>query len=264
MSSSLFGYFAVVCYFASAFLLILDIINNKLNKYSLFPGGLGLLLHAVFTFNQFVQQPYLDVSFFNICSITTLIISLLLVLVSLSKPIEKLGILLFPLTGTALLLSIFFPSNEQLLQYENWQMNIHVFSSIVAFSLLNIAAIQAIFLAIQDQQLRKHPPSRLVMNLPPLQSMESLLFQMITTGIIFLTLSLTTGALFIEDIFAQHLSHKTVLSILAWVIFSSLLYGRIRFGWRGQSAIQWTLIGFTSLLLAYFGSKLVLELILQR
>lgn len=94
--------------------------------------------------------------------------------------------------------------------------------------------------------------------------METLLFQMLGAGIIFLTISLISGFLFIEDLFAQHLVHKTVLSLLAWVIFSGLLIGRSRYGWRGQTAIQWTLIGFVLLLLAYFGSKLVLELILQR
>jgi ABC-type uncharacterized transport system permease subunit len=94
--------------------------------------------------------------------------------------------------------------------------------------------------------------------------MESLLFQMLAAGVAFLTISLISGFIFIEDLFAQHLVHKTVLSILAWIIFSGLLVGRSRYGWRGSTAIKWTLIGFVSLLLAYFGSKMVLELILNR
>jgi ABC-type uncharacterized transport system permease subunit len=104
----------------------------------------------------------------------------------------------------------------------------------------------------------------LILALPPLQAMETLLFQMIGTGLFFLTASLFSGFIFIEDLFAQHLAHKTVLSIIAWIIFSGLLIGRIRYGWRGHTAIKWTLIGFVLLLLAYFGSKLVLELILQK
>jgi ABC-type uncharacterized transport system permease subunit len=75
---------------------------------------------------------------------------------------------------------------------------------------------------------------------------------------------LFSGFIFIEDLFAQHLVHKTILSILAWLIFSSLLIGRKRYGRRGKKAIRLTLYGFVSLLLAYFGSKLMLELILQR
>jgi ABC-type uncharacterized transport system permease subunit len=137
-------------------------------------------------------------------------------------------------------------------------------SSIISFSLLNIAALQAGLLAVQDKQLRSHNPKRIILALPPLQAMETLLFQMIGAGLCFLTVSLISGFIFIDDLFAQHLVHKTVLSIIAWFIFTGLLLGRCRYGWRSDTAIKWTLIGFVLLLLAYFGSKLVLELILKR
>jgi ABC-type uncharacterized transport system permease subunit len=94
--------------------------------------------------------------------------------------------------------------------------------------------------------------------------MESLLFEFIAIGQLLLTGSLVTGFLFLEDMFAQHLVHKTVLSLIAWAIFALLLWGRYRFGWRGKKALQWTIGGFLVLLLAYFGSKAVLELILHR
>jgi len=97
-----------------------------------------------------------------------------------------------------------------------------------------------------------------------LQTMEKLLFQLIATGFVLLSLSLLSGFLFVENLFAQHLVHKTVLSILAWLVFGILLVGRIKQGWRGQTAIRWTLGGFASLMLAYFGSKIVLEWVLNR
>ena len=87
---------------------------------------------------------------------------------------------------------------------------------------------------------------------------------MIGTGFALLTLALLSGFAFLEDMFAQHLVHKTVLSTLAWLMFGGLLIGRLRYGWRGKTAIVWTLSGFAVLILAYFGSKMVLELILQR
>jgi ABC-type uncharacterized transport system permease subunit len=87
---------------------------------------------------------------------------------------------------------------------------------------------------------------------------------MIATGFVLLSLALVTGALFLEDIFAQHLVHKTILSIVAWVVFAILLWGRWRFGWRGRTAIRWTIGGFVFLMLAYFGSKFVLELVIGR
>jgi len=94
--------------------------------------------------------------------------------------------------------------------------------------------------------------------------MEHFLFQLIAAGFALLTLALFTGLIFVQNLFAQHLVHKTVLSLLAWLVFAVLLWGRWRFGWRGRTAIRWTLGGFASLMLAYFGSKLVLELILGR
>jgi ABC-type uncharacterized transport system permease subunit len=87
---------------------------------------------------------------------------------------------------------------------------------------------------------------------------------MIGAGFVLLTLALISGFAFLDDMFAQHLVHKTVLSTLAWLIFGGLLIGRFRYGWRGRTAITWTLSGFGVLILAYFGSKAVLELILQR
>ena len=100
--------------------------------------------------------------------------------------------------------------------------------------------------------------------LPPLQVQESLLFQLIGIGFFMLSLSLVSGVIFIDDIFAQHLVHKTALSLVAWVVFGVLLWGRWRHGWRGRTAIRWSLAGAVVLALAYFGSKLVLELVLGR
>lgn len=77
-----------------------------------------------------------------------------------------------------------------------------------------------------------------------------------------LSLSLLSGWIFLEDLFAQHLVHKTLLSLVAWVVFGILLWGRHVRGWRGSKAIRWTLAGFLLLMLAFFGSKLVREFIL--
>jgi ABC-type uncharacterized transport system permease subunit len=264
MTPIIAGTASICCYLASILLLSKDIINETSRNRSIYPGWVAVFLHFIYIAILVWQKNQMDFSFFSIGSIISAIIALLLLLASLSKPIEKLGVAIFPIAALMLTLSIIFPGKELGLTIYSWQMNTHILSSIIAFSLLNIAALQAIFLAIQEQQLRKHPPRKIILTLPPLQTMEALLFQMISTGIIFLTISLLSGFIFIDDLFAQHLVHKTVLSILAWFIFSALLFGRMRYGWRGKTAIQWTLIGFTSLLLAYFGSKMVLELILNK
>ena len=123
--------------------------------------------------------------------------------------------------------------------------------------------VAALLLLLQDHHLKHKHPSGLIRNFPPLQTMESLLFGFLWAGWLLLSLSLLSGWLFFEDLFAQHLVHKTVLSCIAWVVFAVLLAGRHQLGWRGHKAIRWTLAGFCLLMLAYFGSKLVREFILH-
>ena len=100
--------------------------------------------------------------------------------------------------------------------------------------------------------------------MPPMQSAEDWLFQLIAAGFFVLSMALLSGLVFVDDLFAQHLAHKTVLSILAWAIFGGLLLGRRRWGWRGRQAVRWVLSGYLAFVLAYFGSKLVLEHVLGR
>jgi ABC-type uncharacterized transport system permease subunit len=265
MNTLLVGLLAVSSYISAAALMTKQLLNqNNHHRRAMQIGWLGAGFHSLYMALIFQQYDDFNFSFFNAAALVGLFITLLLLFAALDKPVEKLGIAIFPLAASLIGLDLIFPEQARLLATHSWQMSIHVLTSIIAFSLLNIAALQAILLAIQDQQLRSHHPKHLILALPPLQAMETLLFQMIGAGLAFLTVALGSGFLFIEDLFAQHLVHKTVLSIIAWIIFSGLLIGRLRYGWRGSAAIQWTLIGFVLLLLAYFGSKLVLELILNR
>jgi ABC-type uncharacterized transport system permease subunit len=206
----------------------------------------------------------LNFSLVSAASASLLAMVMALIGTSLLMPVEKLGIIIFPLAASILLVRPLLPEETHLLLEQAWPMKLHVVISILAFSFLNIAALQAILLALQDWQLRRHHTGGIIRSLPPLQTMETLLFQLIGSGLILLTLSLTTGFLFLDDLFAQHLAHKTVFSIMAWLIFTGLLIGRLTRGWRGMTAIRWTLSGTTLLVLAYFGSKLVLQWILHR
>ena len=183
---------------------------------------------------------------------------------SLFEPVENLGIPVFMLAALSIALLLVNPEQHLLTGTASWQLEAHILTSLLAYSILGLAVIQSILLAVQDRHLHNRQPGGFIRALPPLQVMESLLFQMIATGYALLTLALVTGILFLEDIFAQHLVHKTVLSIIAWLVFGILLWGRWRFGWRGRVAIRWTIGGFVFLMLAYFGSKFVLELVLNR
>jgi len=141
---------------------------------------------------------------------------------------------------------------------------LHILSSVMAFGVFSIAGVYALFVAVIDYFLRHHHLNPFVRALPPLETLERLLFQLITIGFILLTASLLSGLVFVDDLFSQHLAHKTILSIMAWMLFGLLLWGRWRYGWRGRNAVRLTLAGIVLLVLAYFGSKFVLESILGR
>lgn len=255
---------AICAYLISAVKIAKPPFNANRNWVVMFWALIAIGFQAVYLAISIQQNAGLNFSFFSMASLVSLIVSLLLLLAMLQKPVQNIGIFLFPIAALMLTLDLCFPEKRRPLTIHNWELNIHVLSSIIAFSLLNIAALQAVLLVVQNQQLRSHPPKRYIQSLPSLETMESLLFQMIGAGLVFLSIALASGFLFVDDIFAQHQAHKTFLSILAWIIFSGLLLGRSRYGWRGQTAIKWTLVGFLFLLLAYFGSKLVKEIILNR
>jgi ABC-type uncharacterized transport system permease subunit len=145
-----------------------------------------------------------------------------------------------------------------------WELTAHILLSMGAAAMLFAAAVTALLLVFLDRRLRSRRIADLPSALPPLDALEKVMFRLIGAGFALLTLALFTGFVFVTNLFAQHLIQKTVLSIIAWVLFAVLLTGRIRYGWRGRSAVGWTLSGFGVLILAYFGSKFVLEYILGR
>jgi ABC-type uncharacterized transport system permease subunit len=260
---------AILLYFAAAGLIAYRLFRRHANLLP--PRGLalglafvGLLLHSWLLYDGIFRQPPLNLAFFNALALTSWTVVTLLLVSSLTKPVENLGIILLPVAAVTLLLEGLYPAVDFMRPAAGWDIKVHVLISMLAYSLLTLASVQAILLAIQDHQLHSRQPGGFVRSLPPLQTMESLLFEMIGAGFVLLTLALATGFAFLEDMFAQHLVHKTVLSTLGWFVFGGLLIGRVRHGWRGRTAIIWTLSGFVILILAYFGSKAVLELVLQR
>jgi ABC-type uncharacterized transport system permease subunit len=189
---------------------------------------------------------------------------LFLIVAAANRPLDNLGIFVLPLAAVAIVLNMAYPSDRVLAGDTGVGVDLHIVISILAASMLTIAAFQAILLAYQERRLRLKRPGGVLQVLPPMQTQEVLLFQIIGLGFFLLSLSLVSGIMFLDDIFAQHLAHKTVLSICAWCVFAVLLWGRWRYGWRGRTATRWCLGGFAALMLAYFGSKLVLEVILNR
>ena len=144
-----------------------------------------------------------------------------------------------------------------------WELTAHILLSMAAAALLLAAAVTALVLVFLDRRLRMRRVAHLSL-LPPLDALEKVMFRLIGAGFVILTLALLTGFVFVTNLRAQHLEHKTILSCIAWVLFGVLLVGRVRYGWRGRPAVLWTLSGFGFLVLSYFGSKFVLEYLLGR
>jgi len=269
METTLLMLGAVLLYLGSGVLFTLRLFRRDpqrrpSRRWALGLGFGALALHATILYLALHSQQGINFSFFNAVSFAAWVVCLLYLLAALGKPVESLGMVLLPLAALTLVMEYLFPGVRLLPPHAQWQLRAHVIISILAYSVLTMAAVQALLLFIQDRHLRSHHPGGFIRALPPLQTMEGLMFEMITIGFILLTLALLSGFLFLEDMFAQHLVHKTLLSLAAWVIFAILLWGRHRFGWRGRTAIRWTTAGFVLLALAYFGSKAVAELILKR
>jgi len=226
-------------------------------------GVFALLFHGASLFLQMYHSAGLVLDFFNAASLIAYAVILLTLLACWRIPVENLLLLLFPLGCLTVLLAQFVPAGTTQPIDEEPGILAHILLSIIAYGILTIAVFQALLLLLQDHQLKHKHPSGLIKSFPPLQTMESLLFGFLWAGWVLLSLSLLSGALFLDDLFAQHLAHKTILSSFAWVVFAVLLWGRHQLGWRGHKAIRWTLAGFCLLMLAYFGSKLVREFILH-
>lgn len=233
-------------------------------RHILILAAIAILFHGFMLYQNLFTHTGLDIHFYNVLSLVAWLVALLLTLTAITMRIECLGIIVFPFAAMMLLLN-FLPAESHLLGYHiKSGMLIHILFSILAYSLLSIAAVQALLLYIQDTHLHNKHPGGFVRALPPLETMEILLFRIIGLGFIVLSVALLSGMFYLENIFAQHIVHKTILSLVAWLLFAVLLWGRWQFGWRGRVAIRWTYSGFILLMLAYFGSKFVIELVLNR
>lgn len=226
-------------------------------------GFVATVAHAISVTNVIYNGVNIDLSFFKVSSLIAWFIAFISILSLLRRPTNNLLIALLPLAALCTLLSHIEAPRHDVHTVITPGLFFHILSSILAYSLLTIAALQAVLLALQERHLKHHHLGGILRRLPPLQTMERMLFEAIWIGMGLLSLSLVSGLLFIDDLFAQHLVHKTFFTILAWVVFAVLLWGRHWRGWRGQTAVRWTLVGFTTLMLGYFGSKFVLELLLR-
>jgi ABC-type uncharacterized transport system permease subunit len=258
---------AALAYLGAVILLYQSILKSATTRRNLavLLACIGLVLHAVAQYSHWFPAGVGEVNILNVLSLCGLVVVALLVLsIPLRKPLFEAGLVLLPIVTVVLVAEWGVRAPARLVPEASADMAAHVLSSVMAFGVLSIAAVYALFVAFIDHFLRRHHLNALMRRLPALEVLESLLFRLIAAGFILLTVSLGTGLVYVEDLFEQHLAHKTFLSVAAWLIFGLLLLGRRMWGWRGRLAVRLTLAGVLVLLLSYFGSKLVLEVLLER
>ncbi|MBB5457386.1 MULTISPECIES: cytochrome C assembly family protein [Paraburkholderia] len=195
-------------------------------------------------------------------------------------PLDGLRLLVLPLACVASLLPLAF-GGVRVLPYAAAPMfKLHFLIANIAYGLFAIAALHAVLMLAVERRLhsmrgglaQRHAAadngwwSSWLDALPPLLTLEKLLFRLIGAGFVLLTLTLLSGILFSEQLIdrALRLDHKTVFAILSWVMFGALLTARKVSGWRGRAALRWVLASFVALLLAYVGSRFVFEVLLHR
>lgn len=255
---------AIIFYLAAATYQLLTLQRKAPARPTLIQilGGAAILNHGLSVWLAMFQNDGVHLGLSEMGSLATFSISLMLLISSLRKPVLNLVIGVFPMSMAALLFAIWGPVSAPA-GYLKTGLLLHIVLSLVAYSLMVIAAFQAILVAVQNYQLKNKHTRGIIQVLPPLQTMERLLFELICSGLAVLTLAIASGAFFLDNLFAQHLAHKTVLTLMSWLVFATLLAGHRWLGWRGMTAVRWTIGGSFLLVLGYFGSKVALEILLN-
>jgi ABC-type uncharacterized transport system permease subunit len=271
MLATVSGLFAVIFYSLGTLLQGRDLLQARTGtqhdvqrRKVLFFAVLALVIHLINVVQVIATDGGYDFGVFKIATLFSWTIALIVVVSSLRKPLDNLFLALFPLAILSILSSLLLPSSAAPEGEIGGGVALHILLGIAAFSIITIAAVQSVLVAWLNRELKQKHFSPMLQHLPPLQTLEALLFELIWAGFFALLGVIVTGFLFMDDMFAQHLAHKTFFTILSTAVFAILLWGRHQLGWRGRTAYRWTLAGFGVLILAYFGSKFVLELLLDR
>ena len=238
--------------------------NIKIIKNYSFLFAIGLITHALLIYNHVFNQG-VDLSFAN----STLLLSWLIVLIYLllNNKSKYQGLEIFTLIP-ALIIVLVFPliqPDHQTIQYYSISASIHIIIAMLGYGLLAFGSIFSLFLLLFEKSLHAETKSSsMISSSEPLLDVESKLFQIYWIGFIFLTFTLFSSLFFSNFLFGQSLdwNHKTIFSILAWLSYALVLYGRVQFGWRGKKSIIISLLAFAFLILAYLGTKFVVEIVL--
>ena len=278
MTTNALNLIAILFYVITWVLITKDILScirstdyqSKPNKLYFICWAIALIAHISSKVTPLANSEELSSSFIALGSYVMWFISLILFISTLNRKIQALAVVILPFTVLSIILLMLNNTSTDKGIILNSGLGIHVLVSLIAYSTLMLAALQAVLLAMQNKFLhqrlknKNQKQSNFFQTLPALEDMEYFLFHLISVGVILLSIGLFSGFYYLDNLFGSSVAHKTILSIISWLIFSALLLGRWKYGWRGKTAVRWTLIGFIVLALAFFGSKFIQEFIIDK
>lgn len=260
-----FGLAAIALYLTVA-VQTSEIARASSSSYALKPitallALLALAAHALTLYPMVVTAAGINLGIFSAASLVAWLIAAIAIVTTMRRPVASLSVVILPVAALVVGISLVF-SHKHVVQPGSAGIALHIALSLIAYSLFAIAALQAGYIVFAAHRLKSHAP--VMRFLPPLPTMEQLLFQLTGVAFVLLSSGLVVGSFYIEDVRGQHLAHKIVFSVLAWLVFAVLLTGRHYWHWRGRRAAKYVIAGFVLLALGFFGSKVALELILHR
>jgi ABC-type uncharacterized transport system permease subunit len=227
----------------------------------------ALALHGMLVYRGLVTPQGLDLSVANAISLIVWLTIFIYWLAGLAYAgLTSMQGLMAPIAFLAVLFQAAIPSHHYVTYTANALFTAHFAIAMLAYSLFIVATVHSLVMLAEEKWLHRGVMPPFLKSVPPLLEMEALLFRILLAAFVLLTLTVVSGVFFSEQVFGKPLTftHKTFFGILSWLVFGGLLGGHYLRGWRGRTAVMWTLTGFVLLMLAYVGSKVVLELILKR
>jgi ABC-type uncharacterized transport system permease subunit len=228
--------------------------------------ALGLALHGWLLWCGLFSEAGFNLGFYLALSAILWLTVLIYWVVNLKHSLYSLQAFVLPPAALFALLPALSQQNHYISTEGAQFLLIHVGVALIAYSLFTFATLHAVLMTVAERSLHQKKSWIQLPDFPPLLVMERLLFRVISIGFVLLTLTLVSGVFFSEQLFgkAAQFTHKTVFSIASWLIYGCLLFGHYQYGWRGKKAIKLTIIGFVLLLLAYVGSKFILQVVMGK
>jgi len=233
---------------------------------------IGIIFHAIELYVRVINtqdpSPAFSMSLGHSISLVALVVTTIFVLISMVRKTANLGLAILPTAILALLAGRWLNPAHDAISIAHPGFEWHLVLGIITFAMLSLAFAQSLLILVQEKQLRSHTPPQSgisLISLPALQSMETLLFQILWLGFVVLSITLALGILVNRSEYGIVLlfNHHIVLTLLTWLAYAILLFGRHFFGWRGRQASIYTIICYSLFLIGYFGPRIVRELIIN-